>query len=84
MRRRAIGLAWLLSTLVAFGELSATILVLPPGMPTLPVRIFGLLHYGVEDQVAAICLAAMIGPLFAGAGMWWAARKTLVSQAANG
>jgi iron(III) transport system permease protein len=49
----AIGVALVL----AIGELAATILVVPPGVSTLPVRIFGLLHYGAEDRVAALCLA---------------------------
>ena len=49
----AIGVAFVL----AIGELAATILVVPPGVSTLPVRIFGLLHYGAEDRVAALCLA---------------------------
>lgn len=42
---------------VAIGELAATVLVVPPGVSTLSVRIFGLLHYGAEDRVAALCLA---------------------------
>ena len=29
-------------------------------MTTLSIRIFGLLHYGVEDQVAGICLALVV------------------------
>jgi ABC-type spermidine/putrescine transport system permease subunit II len=32
----------------------------PPGVTTLSIRIFGLLHYGVEDQVAGICLAMVL------------------------
>ncbi|NOY30548.1 MAG: hypothetical protein GXP28_10350, partial [Planctomycetes bacterium] len=32
-------------------------LVAPPGVATLSMRIFGLLHYGAEDRVAALCLA---------------------------
>ena len=42
---------------VAWGDLAASVLVVPPGVTTLSIRIFGLLHYGVEDQVAGICLA---------------------------
>ena len=56
-RRFAIVAAWLMAFAVAVGELGATILVTPPGVETLAVRISGLLHYGVEDQVAGICLA---------------------------
>lgn len=58
--------AWLLAAVVAIGDLSASILTVPPGVPLLSVRIFTLLHYGVEDQVAGICLALSAG--FAGLG----------------
>jgi iron(III) transport system permease protein len=47
------GLAFVLS----LGELSATLLVLPPGVTTISVRIFQLLHYGVDDRVAALALS---------------------------
>jgi iron(III) transport system permease protein len=59
----ALAVAWLLAFALALGELGASILVVPPGVETLSIHIFGLLHYGVEDRVAAICLA-LIG-LFA-------------------
>jgi iron(III) transport system permease protein len=49
--------AWLVALAVAVGELTATILVMPPAQSTtLSIRVFGLLHYGVDDRVAAICL----------------------------
>ncbi len=60
LRFTAIALAWASAFIVAFGELAATILVVPPGVTTLPVHIFGLMHYNVEDQVAAISLALIV------------------------
>ena len=63
MRWPAVGLAFLVSLALTLGDLAASILVMPPGVNTLSIHIFGLLHYGVEDQVAGICLA-LIG-LFA-------------------
>jgi iron(III) transport system permease protein len=60
VRWRALALAWLLAMVVAVGDLAASILVVPPGVTTLSIRIFGLLHYGVEDQVAGICLALAV------------------------
>ena len=30
---------------------------MPPGVVTLSIHIFNLVHYGVQDQVAGICLA---------------------------
>ncbi len=59
-RRLALVVAWLAAMAVATGDLSASILVTPPGVSTIPVRVFGLLHAGVDDQVAGLCLA-MVG-----------------------
>ncbi len=56
----AVGLAWLVAFAVALGDLAASILVAPPGMTTLSIRIFGLLHSGVEDYVAGICLSQLL------------------------
>ena len=42
--------------LLAMGELSATLLVLPPGSNTLAVRTYNLLHYGASESVAGLCL----------------------------
>ena len=80
MRLAAVGLAWLAAFVAAFGELSATVLVAPPGMPTLPLRIFNLLHYGVEDRVAGICLAVLA--IIAGivAGVWGVGRLRVQSR----
>ncbi|TWT87382.1 putrescine transporter subunit: membrane component of ABC superfamily protein [Pseudobythopirellula maris] len=61
MRLGAFAAAWLAALAVALGELAATVLVAPPGTPPLAVRVFSLLHYGVEDRVAAICLVLMLG-----------------------
>ncbi|MFM2095658.1 MAG: hypothetical protein RIS70_2782, partial [Planctomycetota bacterium] len=58
-RRRLLFGSWLLAALLAAGDLSASILVTPPGFFTLPTRIFGLVHAGVDDQVAALCLFAL-------------------------
>jgi iron(III) transport system permease protein len=57
---RAITAAWLAACAVAVGDLSATILVLPPGVDTIALRLFERLHYGAEDQVAAISLLLVL------------------------
>lgn len=57
MRRRTLAVAWLVALAVTQADLAASILVVPPGVTTLAIHIFQLVHYGVEDQVAAICLA---------------------------
>jgi iron(III) transport system permease protein len=57
----AIAAAWLIAFAVAIGELAATILVMPPqrGATALSIQVFQLLHYGVDDRVAAICLVML-------------------------
>ncbi len=47
-----------LSFVLTMAELSAAVLVVPPGGMTLPVRLASLLHFGEEDVVAALCVMA--------------------------
>lgn len=49
-------LAWLVGFELALGELSTTILVTPPGITPLSVRLFTLLHSDYEAEVAGLCL----------------------------
>ncbi len=56
MRWRSVTVCWLATLAISIGELSATLLVMPPGPSTLTVRVFSLLHYGVEGRVAGISL----------------------------
>jgi iron(III) transport system permease protein len=59
-RLPALVVAWLVALAIACGELSASILVVPPGVTTVPIRVFGLMHAGVRNQVSAICLTNVI------------------------
>jgi iron(III) transport system permease protein len=62
LRWPALAAAWLVGLAIAVGELAATVLVVPPQQSTLiSVRIFQLLHYGVDDRMAAICLVMIAG-----------------------
>ena len=74
-RASAIGLAWVVALAAALGELVASILVVPPGVTTLSIRIFGLLHYGIEDQVAGVCLALLGLSIAVAAAVLWLARR---------
>lgn len=56
---RGLAAGWIAAFAVSVTELPATLLVVPPGTPPVAVRIFSLLHYGVEDRVAGICLMMM-------------------------
>ncbi|MHB1035581.1 MAG: ABC transporter permease [Pirellulales bacterium] len=79
-RRPAIAAAWLLAMAVALGELGASILVVPPGVKTLSIQVFDLLHYGVEDQVAGICLALVAMFALLSAAIGWLAYSKMVKQ----
>ena len=75
LRWPALLLAWLAAFVVAIGELSATILVVPAGVATLGVRISQLLHFNNQDKLAGLCLMLMLGAaLLAGAIVLLAAR----------
>ena len=45
---------------LSIAELSASILVVPPGVTTLAIRIFNLMHYGVEDRLGGLCLFTIL------------------------
>jgi len=45
---------------VGVAELSASVMVMPPGMTTVASEIFNLIHYGAEDQLAGLCLACLL------------------------
>jgi ABC-type Fe3+ transport system permease subunit len=58
----AVAAAWVVGVAIAVGEVAATVLVMPPGRSTaISVRVFQLLHYGVDDRVAAISLMLVMG-----------------------
>lgn len=73
-RWRSLTAAWLAAFAVASGDLAASILVVPPGVTTIPVRVFGLLHSGVDDQVAGICLTTVWGFYAIGGLLVWLLR----------
>jgi iron(III) transport system permease protein len=56
-RASALAAAWLAGFAIAAGDLAWSILVLRPGVDTLQRRLFGDIHAGADDRVAAICLA---------------------------
>ena len=52
--------AWLLMVAFCFAELSATQMVLPPGMDTVPRLALGMLHAGVNESTAALTLVTFL------------------------
>lgn len=41
---------------LSFTELGTTLLIIPPGRETIPIKIYNLMHYGADQLVAALCL----------------------------
>jgi iron(III) transport system permease protein len=76
--------AAILVGVLAAGELSGTLLVLPPGVDTVIPRIFTYLHYGATPQTAALSLVMSWGflALFA-VSLWLLGRHTATSERNN-
>jgi iron(III) transport system permease protein len=73
----AVAAAWLVGLAIAIGELAATVLVIPPQKSSaISVRIFQLLHTGVDDRVAAISLV-MVGAI---AVLTWISSRLLMTN----
>lgn len=75
-RRAALAIAWLVAFAWSLGELDAGILVAPPGIDTLSIRVFRLLHFGVDDQVAGVCLAFYLAVQLLAGTAWWLGGRT--------
>ncbi len=57
---RPILAIWITTAAIATADLSTYILVLPPQVSTLAMRIFELLHYGVRYKEAGLCLSLLV------------------------
>lgn len=66
LRAPGLAAAAACALVLAIGEVSATLLVYPPGVTPLSVRISQLLHYGVDDRVAALSLAMLLATVTLG------------------
>jgi iron(III) transport system permease protein len=56
LTRRHLVVSGFIVFILAFGELGTTLLVSPPGVETVPVKIYNLMHYGAEAMVSALCI----------------------------
>ncbi len=53
---------------LSLGEVGAAVLLLPPGVTTLGVRLLTLMHYAPTGQVSALCLLVLLPGTIAAAG----------------
>lgn len=81
---RVILLVFVVIYVFSFNELGLTLLLTPPGVSSLPGRIFSFVHYGTDDLLAALCLwqvivlAIPLGMIF-----WLFHRVTHVAKSNN-
>jgi len=54
--RLAMAVTWVLTFILAFGELGVSVLVAPPGESTLPIRVYTLIANAPPAQVASLAL----------------------------
>lgn len=59
----------LITTLLGFGEVGATVLLAPPGWEPASVRAFGLMHFGVYQDLAALGLLSILTVAIPWAGL---------------
>lgn len=58
--RPSLVCAVLVCLAVSLGDVSASALLIPPGVTTVATEIFRLIHFGADDRLAGLCLASMI------------------------
>lgn len=75
--KRDLAAVWLVLFTLSFGEAGAAILREPPGFQTAQVFLFNQMHYGRDQDVAALCLlsvAISLVPLSLAALIWRGSR----------
>lgn len=68
--RNGLITSFFIGFVLALGELGVTLLVIPPGMATIPIKIYNFMHYGAEDTVAALCLILVVLQFMVSIGLW--------------
>lgn len=74
--KNGLVVGFFISFVLAFSELGVTLLVIPPGMGTIPIKIYNFMHYGAENMVASLCLILLIIQMLFSAGLLWLFNRT--------
>ena len=75
-----VRIAALLVFVFIFNELTMSVLLTPPGVSTLPVRLFSTIHYGPDSLIASICLWQLIYLLIPLALLTWFSRDYFTAK----
>jgi ABC-type Fe3+ transport system permease subunit/sugar lactone lactonase YvrE len=81
-----IAAAWYISFLLCLWDVESLLLVVPPGVETVSLRVFNLLHYGHNAQVNSLCLVLLclaVAPLV-GWVLWQKGRWRSVTASVAG
>ncbi len=73
--KSALWVVGLLIFIFLFNELSMYVLLAPPGVSTLPLRIFSTVHYGPDNLVAAMCLLQIMVLVVPVGILFWYSRQ---------
>ena len=76
-----MGIGGLLAFIFSFNELTMMVLVSPPGVSTLPVRLFSTVHYGPDSLLAALSLWQVIFLLLPVSLLVWLIRPYFMDRA---
>ncbi|MFC1858798.1 ABC transporter permease [Thermodesulfobacteriota bacterium] len=60
LTRPGFFVAWTVTYIFCLSELGGTLLVIPPGWDTMPIRLYNVMHYGSSSLVAALGLFLII------------------------
>lgn len=71
---------WCLLFLLSVADLSAVLLVLPPGVTPISARIFELLHYGVRYQESGVCLVISMFSVIGAAGIYFLSVRPIFAE----
>ena len=87
MRRVVVPMLWpsilsgfFIVFILSLGELGTTLLVIPPGNETLPIKVYNLMHYGAEQLVAALCLIMTAANMLAAGVLLLFLRRTRAAR----
>lgn len=59
LTRTGLLTAFFIGFILSLGDLGITLLIIPPGMSTIPIKIYNFMHYGAEAKVAALSLTLL-------------------------
>lgn len=76
LTRTGLLTAFFIGFILSLGDLGITLLIIPPGMSIIPIKIYNFMHYGAEAKMAALSLMLLGMQLVVVAGLLTFYHKT--------